>query len=1661
MFVKHFDIVITCLIVIVHGLTVIHTYSLEGEDRFRNFVVDQDGENIFIGGERMLYKLNFNLDMEEKMCTLREKDCSAKGADNANQVLLYHGSGLITCGTAGCELRHLSNLSTIFESSDSSIVSNTPMVAFISELDDWDVCYMAKSHKKGQNPKSPLNIIALRHFVKEKTFEVVEANTIKLEIVLRDSTDISLYYRSGFSHGTFNYFFTNQKAGADMDYISKLAQVCKSDSDYLSYIDLPIVCQSDGQNYTLLQDAALVDVGPELEREIGDQKLIAAVFTLSGSSRTSSNAKSSAVCLYSFKDVQEKMLKVLEYWVVNDTCEEDHLYLDSECPSVTEGKYFNEHAKNDDGSLKCPSLETWNRVIGFEPLIAQAIHHSADRNVTTIRGQKIGDYTSLYMGTDDGRLVKLLLNATNEQSVLYDTINISSSPIKAISSVDEVIYILTENEIRKNSTNCSQYSTCSECVTSRDPVCGWCVSKNRCSSTFSGECPPDHWLPAAENKCLSMTMAPKEIAVTKAKNITITLSHKLDDLIGKFECKFGDKDPFKPAVENGHLICEAPPSTSRHFIEVAILYDGFVIAKKDLKYFDCSSESLTSCRQCYRESNICRWCVSHGCAEGNTGNCDSWTEKMSDCPQLESTTKYLPEDASETLEISGNNFTFLLDSNTWQYSCAVTGFDGTVNATLDIGNNTLMCGAHKYKYNDDKGWIEGGISVSYSINTPKKQKTFQLDYEQDTEAILQVYKCQQLHKDCSTCLSPNDHYNCLWCQNGCQSAHECTSPADRCPRPFIESIDPKSGLKDGGTLVTIQGTELGSSEADVYSVLIGDVPCVLKDFTVSKRIICETEKTDTGNAAVRVNISGQSNEDNGVKFFYTKCNIINDEEAICRMPKKSKNTRRKREVQNDQTLIIKMDGFTQNVTVKYVIDPTFFKFSEPDFIRQFTPAEGVKLVITGKNLTLAATSDDVEITIGGVPCDTVVLDESEVSCSPKEQPGREEENLNVTVKVGYIDEHIGYLKYNEESTVLYIIIAVLCSVLVVSIIVFVLIYKRFIKKKDAAMEELELEIKKREQEMKTVMVEEFVNLVDCEDMTGITSELVKSGLPFNSFQNYVFHILFPSDKMENHPLLQDPVVTDDERAKLQNAMPILEQLLFNKFFLAAVVSALGKQKRIQMKEKAEFCSVLTLILMEKMDYFAELIKLLVTTLVEESLQKKQQKTLFRRLETMSEKLLSFWISISMYSHVKLHAGSPLFMLYKATQILMESSPTDAITNDAKFTLMEGRILTTKQEPEKMTLDVQLNKNEYPCKVLHCDTVTQVKHKCLSAIYKNMPASQQPTADEIDLEWHEGKNGKMTLKDIDETSERELGWTRHNTMMHYMVKDKSKMALLAKLDMEEESDQLDPDYVNSPWSLHGTSPEAVHVKMNEEEELLGQTREWHLVKPHESDTLRTAPREMMEVYLPRLLNTKHYLMQYIQDFYNMIVKSSEIPPCVKYLYDLLDELAIQHSIDSSVLHSWKSQSYVIRYWTTMVNKPDLLFDIHKKDYVESCMNVVGQILIDACSTTPPKYGRNSPMHKVLFKKEIAEYQQQVKSFFKNVGLTSHHNSPSLVDKMIEQSKMFSLMLQCNKMAALFKVYKVIDKYMADIVSELEDDPKTQHLQLGNKLESVQAIMNGEV
>lgn len=41
-------------------------------------------------------------------------------------------------------------------------------------------------------------------------------------------------------------------------------------------------------------------------------------------------------------------------------------------------------------------------------------------------------------------------------------------------------------------------------------------------------------------------------------------------------------------------------------------------------------------------------------------------------------------------------------------------------------------------------------------------------------------------------------------------------------------------------------------------------------------------------------------------------------------------------------------------------------------------------------------------------------------------------------------------------------------------------------------------------------------------------------------------------------------------------------------------------------------------------------------------------------------------------------------------------------------------------------------DEYCCKVLDCDAISQVKQKCLNQIYTSAPVSERPQEDQVDL-----------------------------------------------------------------------------------------------------------------------------------------------------------------------------------------------------------------------------------------------------------------------------------------------------------------------------------------
>ena len=156
----------------------------------------------------------------------------------------------------------------------------------------------------------------------------------------------------------------------------------------------------------------------------------------------------------------------------------------------------------------------------------------------------------------------------------------------------------------------------------------------------------------------------------------------------------------------------------------------------------------------------------------------------------------------------------------------------------------IVCDKTVYSYEANTGEHEAEVMVMWNTN----------HYVDRTTIIL--YKCEVLgshreHPDCSLCVTRDRHFECTWCNNKCVYRDSClNSPFSECPKPRIDMIKPLSGPIEGGTLVTIEGSNLGLRESDVEGkILIGNASCSLVDYEVSVRIICRTSRHKATDAA--------------------------------------------------------------------------------------------------------------------------------------------------------------------------------------------------------------------------------------------------------------------------------------------------------------------------------------------------------------------------------------------------------------------------------------------------------------------------------------------------------------------------------------------------------------------------------------------------------------------------------------------------------------------------------------------------------------------------------------------------------------------------------------------------------------------------------------------
>ncbi|XP_044539134.1 plexin-A3, partial [Gracilinanus agilis] len=627
-------------------------------------------------------------------------------------------------------------------------------------------------------------------------------------------------------------------------------------------------------------------------------------------------------------------------------------------------------------------------------------------------------------------------------------------------------------------------------------------------------------------------------------------------------------------------------------------------------------------------------------------------------------------------------------------------------------------------------------------------------------------------------------------------------------------------------------------------------------------------------------------------------------------------------------------------------------------------------------------------------------------------------------------------------------------------------YKRKTRDADRTLKRLQLQMDNLESRVALECKEAFAELQT--DINELTNNMDGVKIPFLDYKTYAMRVLFPG--IEEHPVLKEL----DTPPNMEKALHLFGQLLHSRAFVLTFIHTLEAQRSFSMRDRGNVASLTMVALQGRMDYATGLLKQLLADLIEKNLESKNHpKLLLRRTESVAEKMLTNWFTFLLHRFLKECAGEPLFMLFCAIKQQMEKGPIDAITGEARYSLSEDKLIRQQIDYKMLTLHCVCPESEgsveVPVKVLNCDTITQAKDKLLDTVYKGIPYSQRPKADDMDLEWRQGRVTRIILQDEDVTTKIECDWKRLNSLAHYQVTDGSSVALVPKQvsayniansftftrSLSRYESLLRTS--SSPDSLRSRAP------MITPDQETG-TKLWHLVKNHDHADHREGDRGskmVSEIYLTRLLATKGTLQKFVDDLFETVFstahRGSALPLAIKYMFDFLDEQADRQQIaDPDVRHTWKSNCLPLRFWVNVLKNPQFVFDIHKNSITDACLSVVAQTFMDSCSTSEHRLGKDSPSNKLLYAKDIPNYKTWVERYYRDISKMASISDQDMDAYLVEQSRLHAN--DFNTLSALSELYFYINKYREEILTALDRDVGCRKQKLRGKLEQVISLVS---
>uniref|UniRef100_A0A9J7YE69 Plexin-A1 n=1 Tax=Cyprinus carpio carpio TaxID=630221 RepID=A0A9J7YE69_CYPCA len=674
-----------------------------------------------------------------------------------------------------------------------------------------------------------------------------------------------IYYIYSFSSEQFVYYLTLQldtqltspDASGEQFFTSKIVRLCIDDPRFYSYVEFPIGCTKDGVEYRLIQDAYLAKPGRQLANSLGVSEQEDILFTVfsQGQKNRAKPPKESALCLFTLTKIKEKIKERIQSCYRGEGRLSLPWLLNKELPCINSPLQIDDNFCGQDFNQPLGGTSTIEGI----PLFIDK-----DDGMTSVAAYDYRGNTVVFAGTRNGRMKKILVNSVN-QSLLYESVPVSEgSPVlrDTLFSPDlQFIYTLTDRQVtRVPVERCSQYSSCSECLSSRDPHCGWCVLHNICSRRDRCERADEpQRFTSRVDQCVELTVQPNNISVTMAEVQLVLQARNVPDLSAGVDCSFEDYTETEGTIHGSHIYClslsakELVPIThQQRDTHVVKLYlksreTGQKFASVDFTFYNCSIHR--SCLSCVNGSFPCHWCKYRHLCTQNANDCSFQEGRVNmseDCPQiLPSTQIFIPVGVPKPITLSARNLP-QPQSGQRNYECIfhIQGETQSVTA-LRFNSSSIQCQRTTYNYEgSDISDLPVDLSVVWNGN-------FIIDNPHNIQAHL--YKCYALRESCGLCLKADPSFECGWCvqDRKCSLRQECTQQEhtwmhasagnSRCTHPRITRLFPETGPRQGGTRLTISGENLGLQFKDIQNgVRIGKVACqpIEEEYISAEQIVC-------------------------------------------------------------------------------------------------------------------------------------------------------------------------------------------------------------------------------------------------------------------------------------------------------------------------------------------------------------------------------------------------------------------------------------------------------------------------------------------------------------------------------------------------------------------------------------------------------------------------------------------------------------------------------------------------------------------------------------------------------------------------------------------------------------------------------------------------------